>query len=376
MKNTSIILFLTFCSCFLIACESETNTIDLHEQSNALTKTLFISDSIGIEMGDSAFVFGAIADVEILPDGNIIVLDGTYCNLKIFTRLGEHVLTMSGRGDAPGELSHPFDLFNWGDGTVGVIDPYHGGLHRFSLEGEWLGIDLDIHREIHSQPIVVADSEFVSFKPRFDVDGDVVYATAMISRFPISEEPIVSYWQETVLWDPTDMGNIALELLFSNSFTANQVNGRTYVAPFSEDNYIIYAFTADGEEIGTITKEYLPVPKTPDEIQEEIDFIAFTLGAGEEGNPDLNYICEPWPNHLPITGLFVDSEGNLWVRQGGTDIPTFDIWNEDLELIASATIPEFTGDGSTLSMVFGDDFIVAWDENPEFFQKLYFLEIN
>ncbi len=348
----------------------------MNSETNFEEKIIVKTDSIGIEIGDSTLVFGTIADVEILPDGNIIVLDATYCNLRIFSREGEYISTISGRGDGPGELSHPFSLFNWEDGTVSVIDPYKGGIYRFSLSGEWLGVDLEIHSNIHSNPVVVADSEFVSFKSRFDVDGDALTATAMVARFPISAEPLISYWEKTVVWDPANMGNLALELYYSNFYAVNSQNERVYVSPFNEDNYVVNCFNADGSLIGTITKEHTPIPKSPEEIQEEQDFIAFTLGAGEEGNPDMNYNCDPWPNHLPVTGLFVDSRGNLWVRKGGTDIPTFDIWNEELELIGNATIPAISGDGSSYKMVFGEDYIVAWDENPEYFQKIYFFEVN
>jgi len=72
----------------------------------------------------------------------------------------------------------------------------------------------------------------------------------------------------------------------------------------------------------------------------------------------------------------VNHDGNLWAGRGGTDIPTFDIWNEDLELIGTATIPEINGDGSSYQMVFGEEYIVAWNENPDDFQKVYFFKIN
>jgi len=343
-------------------------------QDNSTSITLEIVDSIGIEMGDSAYVFGAIEDAAILQDGSIMVLDGTYCNLRTYSAQGELISTTGRRGEGPGELGHPMNIYNWGDGTVGIMDFYKGGLNRFSLDGEWLGLDVEVTRNPHVDPVIMSDSEFVCFKSSFDLSDEAVNVTALIAHFQLSVEPDVTYWEKTVLWDPAKLGNLTLELFFYNFYTADRATGRVYVAPFDSDNYTIYCYNADGSLFSTITREHTPIPKTPEKIQEEIDFIAFTLSSGEGGNPDFNYECNPWPNHLPITGLFIASDGNLWARRGGTPVPTFDIWDENLELAGTATISGIEGDGSNVTLVFGPEFIVAWDENPEDYQKLYILD--
>lgn len=338
--------------------------------------TLAITDSIGIESGDSAYVFGAIADVRILSDGNLIVLDGTYCNARIFSPDGRIISTIGNRGQGPGELIHPFSLYNWNDGTIGIMDPNNGGIHRYSLDtGEWLGLDLEVNHNIPVNPVVVGENTYVSFKTRFEPDGDVITARAFVGLFPMTVEPELMYWQETVIWDPGDMGNIALKLFFSNFFTADPETGTVYVAPFSGDNYTILCLNSDGISTGTITRECTPVSKTAEEIQEEKEFMEFFLRRSEANNPDLNYTCDPWPNYLPVTGLYMGPDGNLWAKRGGTDVAEFDIWNTDLELAATASIPEIPGRGSTWKMTFGEDYAVAWNENPEEFQKLYILEI-
>jgi len=338
--------------------------------------TLEVVDSIGIEIGDSAFVFGAIADVEILPDGNIAVLDGTYCNIRIFSSRGEYIRTISGRGEGPGELLHPFYLFNWGDGTLGVLDPYLGGIERFSITGEWLGQDLAIHGNIHIDPIVMNDSQFVSFKSRFDVSGDAVNATGFVGLFPMSENELYAYWTKTVLWDPGNMANLAMEFFFSNFCTADRNTGRVFICPFAENEYTIHCYNLDGTEAGTITREYTPILKTAEEIQAEKDFISFFLRSSENNNPDFNFNCDPRPYHLAVSGLYIGPEGNLWARRGGMEVPTFDVWNRNLEFAGTVSIPAMQTSGASWKMVFGSDFIVAWDENPNDFQKLYIIEIR
>ena len=357
----------------LISCGNNTPEATEDEDTGLIIEVV---DSIGIEMGDSLYVFGAITDVEILENGTIMVLDGSYANIRTFSPEGRHLFTVSRRGEGPGELSHPKSLFNWSDGTIGVIDPNSGGVHRFSEDGQWLGLELAVSHNIPADPIVMSDSEFVCHKARFDMDGETVNEIATIGLFPVSLTPRVSYWEKTEPWDPANMGNLTLELFLTNYWTADPVTGRVFVCPFNEDNYSIQCFNGDGSLTGTITMEHTPVPKTEEDIQEEKDYIVFTLGGNSENNHGFNYDCDPWLNHLPVTGLYMGPEGNLWARRGGAEVPTFDIWDENLEHAGTASIPSMEGSGANWRMTFGSDFIITWNENPENFQKLYILKIR
>lgn len=352
------------------------------EQPAAVSETalpehkLTVTDSIGIELGDSAYVFGAIADAEILADGNILVLDRTYCNMRIFTPSGEYVRTISSRGSGPGQLNNPFSLYDWRNGEVSVIDPYAGGIHRFTTEGDWLGMDLPITNNSFINPIVVSESTFVCFKSRFDQTGDGITATAFVSLFPLSVEPETTYWEKSMPWDPGNMGNLALEAIFSNYYTADPATGMVYISPYHGDGYSIQCFNSDGSSAGEITAEYTPVAKTDEEIQEEKDFIEFFLRASENNNPNLNYDCDPWPNHFAVTGLYMGCDGNLWAMRGGTESLEFDIWDASGEPAGTASIPELPASFSNWKLAFGSDIAIAWNENPEDYQKIYILQME
>lgn len=333
-------------------------------------------DSIGIEMGDSAYVFGAVMDAGILPGGSIAILDGSMCNIRIFSPGGEHIRTISRRGDGPGELINPFNLFLWPDGTIGVIDPYRGGIHRFTPDGQWLGNDLTVTNNSFIDPVVTGDSSFVAAKTRIDIQGDAIYATHFIGLFHMSTEPSVVYHERTVPFDPSNVGNLSLEFFFYSHFTADPSTGRVFVSIFQEDDYAIDVYNPDGTLEGTITAEYDPVPKTEEEILEERNFVSHRVASAEGNNPNMAYDCDPWPNHPAVTGLYVGPDGNLWAARGGTDHLRFDIWNDSLQFMGTGSIPELHGDGSGWRLVFSGTGGLAWNENPENYQQIYILSLR
>lgn len=114
--------------------------------------------TIGSDVGEPAYQFGAVTGVSVGPDGSIFVLDGMAGELRVFDEGGSHVLSVGGRGEGPGELSRsasgPFLL----DGQrLAVPDVGNGRINWLSLEGEHLG----------SVPTSYASG----FPVRWDADG-------------------------------------------------------------------------------------------------------------------------------------------------------------------------------------------------------------
>ena len=64
---------------------------DDHNVSDVPIDTLYSADSIGIEMGDSNYVFGSISDFDYAPDGRILILDGIQCCIFVYSQSGEFI---------------------------------------------------------------------------------------------------------------------------------------------------------------------------------------------------------------------------------------------------------------------------------------------
>ena len=61
-------------------------------------------DSIGIEIGDSLYVMGAMEGLAYCPDGNIAVLDCSRSCVRIYSPEGLYLRQISRKGNGPGEL--------------------------------------------------------------------------------------------------------------------------------------------------------------------------------------------------------------------------------------------------------------------------------
>ena len=334
---------------------------------------LTVVDSVGAEMGDSTYMFGAIAGMSLRSDGSFSVMDRVMCNIRLFDEQGSHLRTISRPGEGPGELTNPLAFFAWRDGSFGVLDPWRGGIHRFSEDGEWLGIDLDVTMNVHLDPVVVGDSSFAALRVRENVgESDQPIVRMFIGLFPMTFEPTVEYWYEEVPFEPLEMANWALRVYFYLNWTADPVSGRVYVAPFREGEYVVRCLDSSGELIRELTLETLLIERDEFEIQVERDYVAQFLTSAEGGDPIYSVECEPWAYRLPVSEIRVDDAGNLWVLRGIEDTPRFDIWSPDGELIAAGELPGM--ENGDIRFRVGGGRMLLYYENPLDYQKIYLVE--
>ncbi|MBN2609178.1 MAG: hypothetical protein JXA64_08690, partial [Candidatus Fermentibacteraceae bacterium] len=103
MKKSVIALSCT--AILSLYCAGE-NGEDVTETGDVGTIQLSVTDTIGIEMGDSCYVFGYLADAA-RTDSIIYALDMSRAQLRKYTPEGEWSGFIGGRGEGPGELVMP-----------------------------------------------------------------------------------------------------------------------------------------------------------------------------------------------------------------------------------------------------------------------------
>ncbi|MBD3276694.1 MAG: hypothetical protein GF388_00185, partial [Candidatus Aegiribacteria sp.] len=108
--------------------------------SSPAVDTLYIdvTDTIGIEMGDSALVFGLIIDAGYAPDGSVMALDAQKCCVSVFSPQGDHLRDIGRSGSGPGEFQFPLSMAFTGSGLA-VSDMLGRTVSYFDGHGEYIG---------------------------------------------------------------------------------------------------------------------------------------------------------------------------------------------------------------------------------------------
>ena len=332
--------------------------------------TLTVSDTIGVELGDSIYMFGAIEALMYDANGNIAVLDMGVGNLRIFSPGGEHIRTIGRRGNAPGEFQRPLGMVLLGNGLLAVMDPWAEGLTGITPEYTQTGVLIDIHSNVHMGMCAVDSSDFVALRV-LDSNADDPGIPMIIGRYSMSKDPSVIYWQEDYsIASLDDISGVMRD--FSNLYwTADRNIGDVYIAPYEDNRYLVYRYSPEGVLLNTIELEMEQVLKTDHEIADEAAYLRARLTA--LNGRDMGIEIEPYVHRRSITGLGISGEGNLWVRRGTHDDALLDLWTPEGELLQSYTVP-----GASLSWKFSfcPQGILAYDENPEFFQRLFIISME
>jgi hypothetical protein len=348
---------------------------DVTETPSDEYRLISIVDSIGVELGDSNYVWGSIEVVTHTADGNILALDRPACCVREFTIEGEFVRQFGRKGTGPGEFVNPLSMVRFSDGRVGILDIGAGGLHTFMPDGTWEGISADITNEPPLWMTATEGNGYVCTLNDWNFVDDEFVVTARVARFEADGvEPTAVYWENSFPWDPQNLTALIRGSYFANTWASDR-EGHVFVAPRDSEDGTITGFTTEGEEIVSIEYELEPVPKTQLEIDEEAEFWnrrAESMGA----NGPFNY--QPDPYRWMVHSMGIDRNGQLWVRRGTDETPTFDVFDMSGSHVFTAHAPSITGHRGLLWEIHVDEFgILGYSLDPEDgYQKLYILELN
>ncbi len=372
-------LFTAAVMILLIGCggEDTTGEVPVHAAPEVPTVYLVPVDSIGIEIGDSTLVMGAIEGLAYGPDGNIAILDCALACVRIYSPEGEYLRQIGRRGNGPGELqsiaflgiSEDGHVFLTGDGCEIL------GVHQFDYyTGEWLGSI----PSLGTPPTCIEgaeDSFYVRKDIKFDTSSGEAQILISIAKYAFGEEdPVITYIEEDMA--PFNPGNMAsiIELVWYGYDVAADFSGNTYIAPRSTEEAAVIIYGSDGEETGRIELDLEPVLRTEEEI--EMEKLILTAKMSIMGNDHMPPL-EPDPYKPLIKGLEVDEEGNIWVQHGGAAVPTFSVFDSSGEPMFNAEVAGNPPDGNSWRFYIDGNGILAYAEDPsDGYQKVYLLEME
>jgi hypothetical protein len=302
------------------------------------TVTIAPSDTIGILMGDSNYVFGTIGDAIYTADGNIAILDETACCARVYDPSGEFLFQMGREGTGPGELLHPGGIVLLSSGSAGILDAPTGGLHSFGRDGQFDSLLI----EFRGQPVPqwawgVDGNALVGAYTSTTMEDDAITAHFIIGRWEDSPEPSVVYMENSFPFDPGDMASFLNNTIFSASFAADG-EGFVYIAPVSSSQYRVDVMNSAGEPVTSFSRDIPRVEKSAVEIADETAMVTAILR--ERGVPEymIDYSPDPYRWMVQPQGLGTDGMGRIWVHSGSADGIIMDVYSREGEHLAVVRI--------------------------------------
>ena len=344
----------------------------LDDQITHSVDTLRVVLEIGEELGDSTNTFWSIVAADIDEQGRIFVLDEIDASVKVYDLQGNYIQQVSRRGNGPGELHHPRGLCIMPDGRLIINAPSKYGYVVFDASLEFVEeVSLWLNNSpYHISPLT--NNKLIACRYGGNPETDAEWQTAAIYNWGEPDWETL-LWKDSIVisdseWDSDPSISIAFSLFHLLS-TYGDGNGTVYFGQVDEFEYRVVGWDSTGTEILSITRDMIPVEKSPEEIASEAEYMNYT-SQRMGGSPSWDLRPSIYENMISEVGIGPDQ--NFWVRRGTRNEPFFDIYDLDGNLLRHSIYPVEGWSWETKITPYG---ILAWELDPlEGFQKLYFLE--
>lgn len=328
--------------------------------------------SIGVVEGDPHQEFNGIAGAWRLSDGRIVVADQGTMELRFFDATGEHLSTVGGRGEGPGEFTNLGGLQVVRGDTLVAYNHLQRRVTLFDSEGSYIRTTplpslpdrpWSMPRGVFGDGRLLASAE-AGFMPSAS-GGEVVGEPALYLRFDprteavdtIGEFPIRRYYAHPMS---------ALLIPFEPEPAMTAAGDAIYFGRAT--HFEIDVYSADGELRRSVRWERGGEPVTSADLEryrrntlEPIEHPEMRERVGEAVR-DLFAEVE-MPETMPAhAGLRVDSEGYLWVadyRPGEAPSERWTVLTPDGTLLGSVRTPE----GLEIHQI-GADFVLGTMTDP------------
>lgn len=330
-----------------------------------------VTDSIGVGIGDSCMIFGSISDAEFSPSGEIYVLDQAACCIRKYSPEGEYLRTLSRHGNGPGEMILPSEITVMRNGNIVIRDLGKSALMVIGPDGASVSEFDDWTMYSPPEGIVsLGDDRFAGYQPNIGLEGENALVVLKPAVYSLDDAGIVTeFTADTLTVNIEEMAS-SLSGLQGISAMASDGRGRVFYTRSSPENYEVLCWSTAGEELFAFSLDLPPVEKTPQEIQDEIEYAGIRL-ASFGGSLPAGF--EPDPFHDLVEDIGVDGSGNLWIRRGTEEHPVFDIVDREGQHIATA---EYPGGGRLWKCSITPHGSLAWDLDPASgTQRIYMLDL-
>ena len=348
--------------------ESE-NTVDISRPETVDTLLIAVTDTIGVEMGDSSYVFGMLMEVAHGADGSIIALDMNRSSLSVYSPDGEFIGSIGSPGPGPGEFLIPLDFAVMADGGIAVSDAVARNISIFDAEGTF---QEGIEGFFPTPPMSIEGCPgggYIGQSMSMVMTGETMDASLQLCKYSDNTESVVTYFSKPMEMDFSGGGQAELQRGPEFDFAVGP-DGSVFVAELSDTLFAVNGYSPDGEEFLTLYGERERTPLTQEEIDAGSLNLSIMIVDGEaSAGMDRTDDVYPWRNVIASIG--VDSEMRIWVEMAYTDTPVWEVYNYSGDLLfAAVTDVEFTA-VTRPSFAIDAGGILAWDRDPMDYPKVY-----
>jgi hypothetical protein len=340
-----------------------TNSVEgVWAQAGQQPWTLEQSTRVGVLEGDETEMFGSIRAVLPGPDDGIWVLDTQALELRLFDSAGDHVRSVGGLGDGPGEFGRNTCAFLGPQDEVWVES--RGLWHRFSAAGDFLDATRVTRATSGCDELAwTTEGSLIAriraFEPSTSVyttsylvhdlaaDGSVVRTDTVAS--PVSASAPRLIWK-----DEEGRSVIMADLpLTQPAFERLGPSGALWISEGLGD-YRVRRQSVGGDTLLEFGREYEPVP-VPDSLRSrliaELEHSIFGMPA----DFDVTSVPRAFP---AFEDLRITPSGSAWVvRRSLGGGYSFDVFNESGAYLGAVAAPPAFEQMYVYWM--DDDFLVA-----------------
>ncbi len=331
------------------------------------------SVEIGVLEGDPAYQLNGVVGAIRLTDGRIVVADGGSREIRFFGESGNHLLTVGGRGEGPGEFARlasidrlngdtlvasdwPIGTRSWFDSNGLFLDKTRVGPYWPGLIGHTL-VDGSLLVDVYERNSYGNELEWWAARGQEDLfrpSGQILLVSRTGDRADTVRSVIGEEWFKI---GKLRQGLTIHALPFARTTKIAWASDNIFVGETGHPAVEVYGL--DGRLLRLIRWESSSVPVT---ARDRSDFKSELLGSLRRPNRRPGF--ERWlaavtyPDTKPaFRELATDRAGRLWVAswpKAGTERDNWIVFASDGRMIATVDAPE----GLTL-MDIGDDYVVS-----------------
>lgn len=369
---------LTWFLLVLVSCGTENLDPDSSSpgfESDPEGTCLLVVDSIGVEIGDPNYVFGAIGDVGIGPGGDIFVVDKMKCCIFRYSPDGEFIQLIGRRGEGPGEMLQPGFVALMDDGSIAIYDG-ELGWQRYDSNGVSTG-SRGLLNPFPMRMISVDSTMILGMLSGLDREDNnfIVEKRICVWSADRPDSVLTEFFSCEYLLDAVDIDQFRKDIVRVDFFPMFAAAGDNFVcvAPAPRTDPVLLLFHEDGSAMDTLTFPYPEVERTEEELQEQKQFIEVFFYSSSKNTHRVDW--EPFPNKPMITALGVDSLNRIWVQRGFEQDPTFDLYSLSGELLMTAVLPGRNDTAHWRFSISGNG-VLAVPEDPESYYSVYIIELQ